>query len=309
MRSFVVMATVVVALLAVTAPPYTHHHHHHQVAAWSSDVVSRTTTTMTMTTRSSSSSSSSSSYRHYFAIGSNMVPSTMTCLRNLSPRSATAAILPDYRLAFDIGTTGDATGGRSGGGGGGGGIQMEPSAASVQSCPGAIVHGVLYELDMTDFVALSASEGVPWVYRWQNCRVIPYRGDGATAGITALQEWKNAVLLRGGDDDTPNDTSSVSAVVLAKSQPTQGGWPFPFSRKTRLAPKNSNRRNDDDIPPSQSYLEILQRGARLWKMDVRYQTELANIKTAVGVNGVSGLVLAVAELCNPRTDMDLLPKD
>jgi hypothetical protein len=297
MRSFVIMATAVVALLAVMAPPYTHHHHHHQVAAWSSDVVSRT-------------SSSSTSYKYYFAIGSNMVPSTMTCLRNLSPRSATAAILPDYRLAFDIGTAGGATGGgRAGGGGGGGGIQMEPSAASVQSCPGAIVHGVLYELDMTDFVALSASEGVPWVYRWQNCRVIPYRGDGATAGITALQEWKNAVSWRADDDDKPNDTSSVSAVVLAKSQPTQGGWPFPSSRKTSLAPNNSNRRNDDDIPPSQSYLEILQRGARLWKMDVRYQTELANIKTAVGVNGVSGLVLAVAELCNPRTDMDLLPKD
>jgi hypothetical protein len=91
---------------------------------------------------------------YYFAIGSNLMPSTMTCLRNLSPLSATAAILPDYRLAFDI---------SSGGGGGSEMLSLEPSAASARSCPGRVLHGVLYELDDKDFRALSASEGVPFV--------------------------------------------------------------------------------------------------------------------------------------------------
>jgi hypothetical protein len=43
-------------------------------------------------------------------------------------------------------------------------------------------------------------------------------------------------------------------------------------------------------------------------MDESYQTELVNVKTADGVAGVSGLALALAELLNPRTDLDLWPK-
>ena len=48
------------------------------------------------------SSSAKTTTYNYFAIGSNMHPATMTALRGIRPLNASAAVLPDFQLAFDI---------------------------------------------------------------------------------------------------------------------------------------------------------------------------------------------------------------
>jgi hypothetical protein len=114
-------------------------------------------------------SSLSTTYR-YFAFGSNMVPETMTVLRDLSPLSSTAAILPDFKLRFSVA----------------GMPLVEPSAAAAERCDGKRVHGVLYELTEEEFARVGITEGIPFGYRWQACQVYPYVGDGSTAGEEAL---------------------------------------------------------------------------------------------------------------------------
>jgi AIG2-like family len=190
----------------------------------------------------------------YFAIGSNLMPSTMTSLRNLSPRSTTAAVLLDYALVFNIP----------------GSRWIEPSAAAVVRRPHARVHGVLYTLTEDDFGTLGQSEGVPFAYRWERCRVIPYRGDGRCAGDTALA---NAL----GAEDQNYD---VPAFVLMASQ--------------------GDPNNGKSIPPSKSYLQILQDGARYWQLDQSYQEQLAGTKVDLWVPGTSGCLLATAERWNPK---------
>jgi hypothetical protein len=107
---------------------------------------------------------------NYFAFGSNLVPETMTALRNLVPISSTAAVLPDYKLRFSIA-----------------GLPMvEPSAAAVEECKGEVVHGVVYTLTENDFARVGSTEGVPFAYRWQACDVYPYVGDGEKAGDEAV---------------------------------------------------------------------------------------------------------------------------
>lgn len=119
---------------------------------------------------------------NYFAIGSNMLPDTMESLRriDLSKSNSSAALLYDYRLAFDIST------GKS-------------AAASVRYEPGSVVHGVLYSLTPEDFSSLSLSEGVPLAYLWERCSVVPYTGDNDKAGEVALAQ---------------NDVEPVPAFVL-----------------------------------------------------------------------------------------------
>jgi Gamma-glutamyl cyclotransferase, AIG2-like len=184
----------------------------------------------------------------YFAIGSNMVPETMTCLRNLRPLSSQAAILPHYSLAFDIP----------------GNALIEPSAASVRRCPGSVVHGVLYELTENDFARLGSSEGVPFAYRWERCSVIPYVGDSDGAGRLALEK--------------SSSTDEIDAFVLTKSLLV---------------------RNDKDIAPSQSYVQVLQRGATFWKLDRDFQDQLAAVKTS-NIPGISNSMLQIAERFNPN---------
>lgn len=112
----------------------------------------------------------SETYR-YFAYGSNVVESTMTSLRGLRPLDATAAVLPNYQLAFDIpGMPG-----------------VEPSAASVRPKSSRVVHGVLWTLTAKDFARIGRSEGVPFSYQWQACNVYPYVGDGSKAGAQAVE--------------------------------------------------------------------------------------------------------------------------
>jgi hypothetical protein len=132
--------------------------------------------------RGATSFSSPAPRYNYFAIGSNMLPETMEALRqiDLSRCNSTAAVLTDYRLAFDISM------GQSG-------------AASVRYEPGSVVHGVLYSLTSDQFASLSLSEGVPLAYLWERCSVVPYEGDNDRAGELAL---------------TRNDVEPVPAFVL-----------------------------------------------------------------------------------------------
>lgn len=223
----------------------------------------------------------------YFAIGSNMVPATMTSLRRLSPVSATAAVLPGYALAFDIP----------------GGSFIEPSAASVVPNQNELVHGVLYELTETDFYKLGQSEGVPWVYTWEQCRVIPYQGDGDSAGLQALQQWQQQQQdeiedpqLQNNNDTTSNTSQaahidkSIAAFVLRSS---------PLLRNNSNSYKKNNNRN---IPPSRSYWKILCDGAAYWKLDRSYQDQLANVEIANNPKaiGISGLALRLAQFFNPQ---------
>jgi hypothetical protein len=124
----------------------------------------------------------------YFAYGSNMVASTLTALRQVHPLNASAAILPDYSLRFNLG-----------------GIALiDGAAASVSAGTGKQVHGVVYELTPTDFARVGSTEGVPLAYRWEKCRVYPYVGDGDSAGKRAM-EPSNAVLAYTLVNTSPRD--------------------------------------------------------------------------------------------------------
>lgn len=187
-----------------------------------------------------------------------MVPATMTSLRNLKlTPQVSAAILPDFELAFDIP----------------GARWIEPSAASVRYQPGSFVHGVLYEgMSESDFFALGRSEGVPWSYRWLQCRVIKYSGDGNDAGRKALKA---------------SGSQSVEARVLTKSNLLQG------FRLTSSPGKTF-------IPPSRSYLKLLQEGANFWRMDRAYQDELSKIQVDPIVPGFSSELLEITKRLNPQ---------
>lgn len=187
---------------------------------------------------------------YYFAYGSNMLPETMSSLRSIRPVNATAAVLKDYRLRFNI-----ASGSRL----------IEPSAACIEYSPGNEVHGVLYALDSEqDWKKIASTEGVPFVYRWERVQVIPYKGDGELAGDAAFQSGNLA-------------TSGLTLVAAYKT-------------------------DKDDLPPSPSYLEILQQGTAYWRMDKSYQKFLRTVQTADNLfvaEGLSGLLLKTAMIMNP----------
>ena len=139
----------------------------------------------------------------YFAYGSNLVSTTLTALRNVQPLSASAAILPDYRLRFNIG---------------GGGL-IEGAAASVEACPQDVVHGVVYELTPDDFARVGSTEGVPLAYKWVKCNVYPYVGDGTLAGKRAVQENDTVVAYTlvktffNDDRDSPPSRSYLNLLI------------------------------------------------------------------------------------------------
>jgi hypothetical protein len=186
---------------------------------------------------------------NYFAIGSNMLPATMTALRGIQPLNASAGILPDYQLAFNIA----------------GSPRIEPSAASARPAVGDCLHGVLYELSEADFATVGSTEGIPFVYRWEPCRVIPYVGNQESAGQEAMLAQKE------------EETSSVLAYTLTSTRPNTPTF----------------------IPTSPSYLRILQQGAAYWNMDRAYQNQLSETpmaKNLIFQDGLSGSLLEAAEL-------------
>lgn len=147
----------------------------------------------------------------YFAFGSNMVETTLTALRQVQPLNATAAILPDYKLRFNIG---------------GGGF-IDGAAASVEASRGDAVHGVLYDLTPQDFCKVGNTEGVPLAYRWERCRVYPYVGDGELAGKhAAANEANNTGVVAytlvktfpGKSEDSPPSRSYLDLLIQGSEE-------------------------------------------------------------------------------------------
>lgn len=182
----------------------------------------------------------------YFGYGSNMYTGTMKALRQIDYIDACAGVLPGYKLRFNLPGT----------------PLLEPSWACVQpsSDPNDYVHGVLYTLTPQDFARVSLSEGVPFGYRWQECNVTPYMGDGKCAGRDALRD---------------KEVTPVKANVLVSTNPFL--W--------------------RDIPPSKAYRDLLIRGARNFAMDEGYikQLEAVPIGQTIGEGFVAKDVLEAAE--------------
>ncbi len=144
---------------------------------------------------------------------------------------------------------------------------VEPSAASVEMEKGSIVHGVLFKLTVDDFAKVCQTEGVPLAYRLHRCEVLPYVGDG-----------KNA-----GEDAASNGIQSVPAFTLRAGLKA---W-----------------RESSDIPPSQSYLNVLIRGAKEYRLDESYLHYLVSIqcaKTIIG-DGLAEKALQLAEMRNQQS--------
>ena len=226
-------------------------------------------------------------YYNYFAIGSNMYPPTMESLRNIRAATkrgqATAAILPHYRLSFS--NTFANTRGNEGGAcpsrqrpfflG-------EPSAAYATKVPGALLHGVLYPLSAQEFATVGFTEGVPWAYQWETCWVYPYQGDNQKAGEVTLQQQQRDMI------------KPIKAYVLVH--------PHAKANDTMSASATLPH-----IPPSTSYMDILQKGANHWKMDRSYRIYLGQITCATNLippQGLSGLLLEWSMLVNPPASKD-----
>ena len=208
-----------------------------------------------------------------------MLSSTMKDLRKLNPIASTAAILPGYRLRFNVpGIPG-----------------IEPSWASVEAVPSSsgistasdafmkregndqslqqssmeLVHGVMHTLTAQDFATVCQTEGVPFSYVLQKCRVIQYIGDGQVAGQCKLEK----VL----------STTSITEMNNAK---------WGISAYTLLAGPMALRSRGEDIPPSRSYMNVLLRGAKEFALDESYLRKLEEIpvgKTWIGDGLAEGM--------------------
>ena len=187
-----------------------------------------------------------------------MCSDTMTALRNLNPLASTAAVLPDHELRFNVP-----------------GMKfIEPSWASVEpsdaegrsttrgsndigqkwtKTQSPVVHGVLYSLTEEDFASVCQTEGVPFAYTLHRCRVLPYNGNGKDAGRKAMQ------------DET---TNSIPAYTLRAS-----------SKAYRAQPKSA------DAAPSQSYVNVLIRGAKEFGLDAEYVQMLETMETGRTIGG------------------------
>lgn len=199
-----------------------------------------------------SSSYPTNAFYNYFAFGSNMCSSTMTKLRSLNPVFSSAAVLPQHNLRFNVPGT----------------SFIEPSWASVEPVSDSEIpkniHGVLYKLTEEDFTKVCNSEGVPFAYTIHRCRVIPYFGNGKTAGADALES--NSLKDR-----------SIFAYTLRAARPQ---W----------------RQMKEDIPPSKSYLNVLIRGALEYQLDEEYVQELRSVIPGRTIgNGIAEFTLEAAE--------------
>ena len=213
---------------------------------------------------------------NYFAYGSNMLSSTMIDLRQLQPISSTAAVLPGYRLRFNVpGLPG-----------------IEPSWASVEPVPYdercdeqpvELVHGVMHTLTAQDFATVCRTEGVPFSYLLQKCSVVPYIGDGKAAGQC---KWESVVA----------SSTSTSSTITRSTKNNNSNWGV--SAYTLLAgPVALLRRREDDIPPSRSYMNVLLRGAKEFALDASYLRKLEQIqvgKTWIGDGLAEGMLQRAA---------------
>lgn len=206
---------------------------------------------------------------NYFAYGSNMCSDTMGALRNLNPLASTAAVLPNHELRFNVP-----------------GMKfIEPSWASVEPVAAgaegstlgsddaiselSVVHGVLYSLTEQDFVSVCRTEGVPMAYTLHRCRVIPYKGNGNNAGRKAMQD---------------ESSKSIPAYTLRAA-----------SKALRAQPRS------DDAAPSQSYVNVLIRGAKEFGLDADYVQMLENMPTGRTLGG--GTAERMLEAAIKRRDL------
>jgi len=196
-----------------------------------------------------------------------MAISTMTKLRKINPISSTAAILPNHTLRFNIP-----------------GIPyIEPSYASVEptssSSQETNVHGVLYVLTPNDFATICQTEGVPFIYSLHRCLVVPYVGNGKTAGMDTLLQKTTTT----NENAEPTTTATRDKKIV--------------SAFTLRATSNKNRQVGYNIPPSQSYINVLLRGAIEYQLDEKYYQELENINVSTKIfgNGISEMMLQIAE--------------
>jgi hypothetical protein len=192
----------------------------------------------------------------------------MTKLRKINPISSTAAILPNHTLRFNIP-----------------GIPyIEPSYASVEptssSSQETNVHGVLYVLTPKDFATICQTEGVPFIYSLHRCLVVPYVGNGKTAGRDKLLQKTTTA--------NSNAESTTAATTRDKKI---------VSAFTLRATSNKNRQVGYNIPPSQLYINVLLRGAIEFQLDEKYYQELENINVSTKIfgNGISEMMLQIAE--------------
>mmetsp|Transcript_17440 Transcript_17440/g.37687 ORF Transcript_17440/g.37687 Transcript_17440/m.37687 type:complete len:258 (+) Transcript_17440:193-966(+) len=217
---------------------------------------------------------------NYFAFGSNMASSTMINLRNITPLASSAAILPSHALRFNIpGMPG-----------------VEPSSAAVepvdvkeQIAEDEVVHGVLYKLSESDFATICQTEGVPLAYSLHRCRVVPFVGDGNTAGQDAMD--------RALSMETSDSTTLTNDNLKTKEQSTSKKWGVPAFT---LRAARKEWRQGKDTSPSQSYLNVLIRGAKEFALDESYLRKLENTsvgKTWIG-NGLAEEMLLAAERRN-----------
>lgn len=221
-----------------------------------------------------------------------MASSTMINLRNISPLASTAAVLPGHALRFNIpGMPG-----------------VEPSSAAVEPTDSGtnwdsdvedamekeqVLHGVLYKLTEEDFATICRTEGVPLAYSLHRCRVIPYDGDGKTAGKDALRRTMSVSTERSNTVTIPADENN-NRLRTNKEQLTRKDWGV--SAFTLRAARKEWRQGKD-IPPSQSYLNVLIRGAKEFALDESYVHKLENTpvgKTWIG-NGLAEEMLRMAE--------------
>lgn len=143
---------------------------------------------------------------------------------------------------------------------------VEPSWASVEPDPENNVHGVLYKLTSDDFANVCRSEGVPFSYQLHRCKVIPYRSNNeGNAGTLALEKY----------DIQDSSVLNISAFTLRAGRDE---W-----------------RKGKDIAPSQSYINVLLRGAREFKLDTEYVKKLENVVVAKNAIGIAESMLKAAE--------------
>lgn len=217
-----------------------------------------------------------------------MASSTMTALRNVRPLASSAAVLPNHSLRFNIPGT----------------RFVEPSWASVEPIFEKEnifneegmgineVHGVLYKLTEEDFETVCSTEGVPFGYTLHRCRVVPYRGNGRSAGRDALH--KLGLVSR--EEDDINETSLPMSTKQSLQALPRDKSIFAYTlRASRPAWRNQNI--EEDVAPSQAYLNVLLRGGEEFGLDESYMDYLKKIvpgRTLFG-DGVAELMLEAAE--------------
>lgn len=148
---------------------------------------------------------------------------------------------------------------------------IEPSSASVEPITkiaygddeNCVVHGILYKLTQDDFATVCSTEGVPFTYALHRCHVIPYEADGMNAGQRVLES---------------QNFKTIPAYTL------------------RAAPQKW--RESPDIPPSQSYKNVILRGAKESRLDSSYIKRLEEVECDRRASGFSEEILSVAEMIN-----------